>query len=190
MALKANAITSLEHIKVFLEIKDDSHDSLLELLIDGVSALFDSYCGHQFAEATDTTLYLDGNGERELELPRWPVTSIATVELNDIALTEGADEDYVLYSSNHDAYLWKTAGTWGTGKKSIKLTTFKAGFTAALMPSDVEVAALKQIGKEYQKWKAKNWAETSRSFPDGSISMSTENLLPEVKETLSRWKKL
>jgi len=57
------------------------------------------------------------------------------------------------------------------------------------IPGDLKLAAMMQIGKEWKTQDKQEWAETSRSMGDGSISLMTEDLLPFVAEVLERYKR-
>jgi len=106
MTLAANALITLAEAKDYIFGEQDSSvpDPIVEMLINSVSTRFESRCRREFKSATDATLYLDGNGEKELSLPRSPVTSIASVTEDDTVLTEGDDEDYRLYTSEDSPY--------------------------------------------------------------------------------------
>lgn len=162
-------------------------DSIIEYLIDGVSAAFNSYVGRQILEKTDTTLYLDGNGRALLQLPRWPVTSITSVTEDDAALTEGDDNDYVLYSD--EGILRRIGTVWFKWPKSVLLASLKAGYPIASLPKDLKFAALKQIAAEFKDFRMRSQGEMSRTAPDGSTTKrELEQFLPEVKAVLDRYR--
>jgi hypothetical protein len=186
MSLLANALITLADLKTHLGITDTANDPTLELLINAMSNRFDVETSRNLKQATYTNLLLDGNGERDLSLPNYPVSAIAALTEDDITLTENTD--YFLYSSNFDGYLRKLYdGLWNTGSKNIKIT-MTAGFSS--VPSDIQLVCLKQCGKEWQTWKEKNWGETSRSFPDGSVAFESKDLLDDVKAILNRYARL
>ena len=187
MALDDNALITLADTKVYLNEDSSNFDTILEMLINSISTLFDTYTDRdQLKEKTDTTLYLDGNGEREINLPRWPITSITAVTEDDLILTEGKDEDYILYTE--EGYLYKNGGDWTKNRKGIKLSSYKAGF--ATVPKDLQLACMKQVAKEWKRQDKQEWGEASRSFGEGSISISIDELLDDVKATLDRYRRL
>jgi hypothetical protein len=272
MSLNANALTTLVKAKNLLQIPDTTYDVILELLINAISTLFDRSTSRNLKYAEYPTIYLDGNGEKAISLPDFPVASIGSVTEDDIVLTEGTTSDYLLYSYDNDAYLYKMSGVWTTARKGIKLTTFKAGFklentvcfdsgstepavgvtlvgatsaatgvitkvivsggvwgsdsargevefasitgafvdneninisggasnimsvdqptTPVLIPADLELVCLKQVAWEWKKYKGVQWGESSHSFEAGSISIEIDNLLPDVKEVLGRYRKI
>jgi hypothetical protein len=165
------------------EIEDDA---LIEMIIDGVSADFNSYVGRRILEQTETTAYLDGSGREILLLPRRPVTSIASVTENDALLVEGEEQDYRLYTD--EGMLIRLSGKWAKGRKNIVLGSYKSGYAIANLPKDLKLAALKQVAFEYQEQRTKSWGEVSRSMSDGSVSKrEVTKFLPDVKETLDRY---
>jgi len=187
MALDANALVTLADQKTYLNISDSNSDSILEILINSVSTLINVYCERTLIETTYTDLYLDGNGEKEIQLPNWPVASITSLAEDETSLTEGLDEDYLLYTSDRAAYLWRYGDGWVDMHKGI-LITYVAGYST--VPKDLQLACFKQVAFEFHKWKNKDWGESSRSMADGSISVTTKNLLEDVEETLQRYKAL
>jgi hypothetical protein len=198
MALNSNALVSLEDLRTYLCEKTTEFETLMELIINGVSAEFDRYTGRTLKQATYTNLYLDGNGQDILNLPNWPAASLGTVTEDGTALTEGLDYDFVLYTSNEDAYLQKIQSTWPeldeetavwlAGPKTILISTVALGY--ATVPGDLLMACLKQCAREYQTAKQKAWGETNRSVADGSVGLVAPGLLPDVEKVLKGYRRL
>lgn len=163
------------------------HDDIISLIIEGVSQDFHTYVGRRLLEQTETTVYLDGNGEEKLILPRYPNITIATVTEDDVALTEGEDEDFRIYSD--EGFLVRLGCRWSKGHKNIVLTTYKAGYTLTTLPKDIKLAALTEIARRYQEFNLKSWGELSRSMGDGSSSKRDhEQFLPGTKAVLARYR--
>jgi hypothetical protein len=182
------ALITLAELKLFLKIdvSQTQDDTLLEFIINAVSAGFNTETSRTLKSVVYTDLLLDGNGENILSLPNYPVSLIAALTEDDIALT--LNTDYYLYSSNFDAYLRKLyGGVWGLGSKNIKIT-MTAGYST--IPDDIKIEALKQAGADFQTQKGKTWGEQSRTFPDGSVSFQSQDLLPSVKRVLNRYARL
>jgi hypothetical protein len=184
----AIALVALANARAMIgkQATENEDDALIEIIIDGVSADFNSYVGRRILEQTETTAYFDGSGREILLLPRRPVTSIASVTENDALLVEGEEQDYRLYSD--EGMLVRLSGKWAKGRKNIVLGSYKAGYAIANLPKDLKLAALKQIAFEYQEQRTKSWGEVSRSMSDGSVSKrEVTKFLPDVKETLDRY---
>lgn len=187
-----HAILSLEEMKVYLKEETDKQNEIINLLINSLSLAFEGECGGRiFIEATYATTYLNGTGHRMLMIPHYPITSIASVYENDVLLSGGADYDisydYVIYGSEGQGYLWKGGG-WAEGLKNIKLTDLKAGYALASIPSDLKLAAMIMVEKEFQKHLNKAGSEETRIFPDASI---TWNFGQDeyVKKTLNKYRR-
>jgi hypothetical protein len=190
MGLNANALVTLADLKLFLKIDagQTQDDTLLELIINAVSTRFDTETGRNLKEATYTAIKLDGSGSKYLELPNYPVKAdaITSIKEDGIALTQNTD--YYLYHTNFDGYLEKADGSlWNRGQKNIELTD-TAGFNP--IPDDIKIEALKQAGADFQTQKGKTWGEQSRTFPDGSVSFQSQDLLPSVKTVLNRYARM
>jgi len=192
MALNiTHALVNLEEVRIHRDIPD-KYVNLIEFLINSRSLAFEKKCrGRVFIEATYTTLYLDGTGTKMLLIPHYPITSISTVHEDDVLLSGGADYDtsydYVIYGAEGEGYLWKEA-RWSKGLKNVKLASLKAGYVLTSIPSDLKLAAMIMIEKEFQKHLNKAGAEETRVFPDASI---TWNFSQDeyVKKVLSRYRR-
>ena len=171
MALNiTHALVNLEEVRIHRDIPD-KYVNLIEFLINSRSLAFEKKCrGRVFIEATYTTLYLDGTGNKMLLIPHYPITSITTVTEDDVDLTEGNDEDYVIYGNEGEGYLWRANGVWSRGLKNIKLTGLKAGYAFANVPTDLKDACITMVLKEFEKSLNKAGAEETRVFPDASIT--------------------
>jgi len=194
--LKPNALITLADEKLYLNEGGTTFDTIIEQLINSVSSMFDSEIrsGSQLIEATEN-LTLSGNGQVNLYLPRWPVTSIGSITEDDVALVSGADEDYLLYAAK--GYVKRMGGlVWPEGSQNIVLASVKAGYTAtaqapavATMPEDIRLACMKQVAFELQQYKRKDWGETSRSLPDGSFQRIAQGILPDVEAALNKYRR-
>ena len=182
-----HALVNLEEIRIYRDISD-KHVNLIEFLINSRSLAFEKKCrGRIFIEATYSTLYLDGTGNRMLFIPHYPITSIETVTEDDVDLTK--DEDYVIYGDEGEGYLWKVNGVWSEGAKNIKLTSLKAGYTFTSVPGDLKDACITMVLKEFEKALNKAGAEETRDFPDASITWNFKED-EAVINTLSRYTRL
>jgi len=181
------ALVTLADVRAMVgkESTDTADDPILEMMIDGVSARFNSHVGRRLLELTETTAYLDGNGRDTLLLPRYPLVTIEAVTENGAVLTEG---EYRLYS-DRGALVRLGGGRWARGRKNIVLSSYKAGWPLAGIPKDLKYAALVQIAADYQEYRTKSWGEISRSFSDGSITRrETGAFLEQVRAVLDRYR--
>lgn len=198
-SLAANALVTFADFMGYVPSETPINKNLAETIINAVSTEFDRVCGRTLKQATYTNLYLDGNGERTLNLPNWPADSatFGTVTENGTLLVNGLTGDYVLYTSDDDAYLRKVGATWPelgescaawfAGPKTVLISTVKLGY--ATVPGDIVLVCLKQCALEYQRAKQRTWGETSRSVGEGSVSLVEPGLLPDVEAVLKRYRR-
>lgn len=197
MSVAAGSLITAAQFRAYvpaIPAADTSNDTLFELLIDGVSEAFNKYVGRTLAKTTYTAVYIDGNGKESLLLPQYPVASITSITEDGNALTEGEDNDYLLYAAS--GILKRVSGAWAKGPKTIKIT-YVAGYVVQgvtvtapdiALPADLKLACMMQVAREWQKTKGSEWGESSRSFPDGSISRFETALLKEVREILDHFR--
>ncbi len=183
------ALVSLSDAKYYIGITSTTEDVIIEEIINGVSSAFNSYTQRKLA-VTDYDIYLDGNKKPILFLPAWPIISVSSVIEDGTTLTE--DDDFKVYYDL--GFLYRVDDNWSEGKKNIRVQ-FAAGYdclgTSPTLPHDIKLACLKQVAFEYKKYKNKDWGEQSRTYPDGSITKSTNsNLLPEVEWVLDKYKRI
>ena len=198
MSLNSNALITLDDFKAYYGSALTDKDHLAEIIINGVSQEFDRFCGRVLKQATYTNLYIDGNGQETLPLPNWPAASLTGVYEDSALLTEGLAYDFVLYSSDEDAYLRKVSATWPEldeatevwleGPKTIKISSVKLGY--ATIPADIQLACLKQSAMEFQRMLKSEWGETSRSVGDGSIGLVEPGLLKDVEAVLRCYRRI
>ncbi len=182
----ADLITTTE-LKPYLKIEasETTFDALLASFISEISKLIQNFIGCDVKQATYSSIKVNGNGRSILYLPNWPITAVSSITEDGVTLTEGTDfeidvngESLVKLSS---LSITTTAerGKWSKGIKNITVS-YTAGFSAT--PNDLKLACKKQIGHEWKQQTNKEWGETSRSFPDGSVAFTpTSELLDSVK---------
>jgi len=190
-ALAANALITLADFLGYVKSESPIAKNVAETIINGISQEFDRSVGRILKrQAAYTNLYLDGNGERYLNLPNWPAASLGTVTEDGTLLVEGLAGDYILYTSDDDAYLYKvgSGAVWMKGSKTVLISTVLLGY--ATVPGDLVLACLKQCAWEYQRMKLSEWGETSRSTAGGgSVSLVDPGLLPDVEAVLKRYRR-
>lgn len=174
MALDANALVDLATVKVFLAKATAEDDPMIELLIGQVSTLVEQFLGRNLIEATYTDALLDGPGSEFLHLPEWPVDSESLVITEDDTLLTSAQ--YLLYGPR--GYVRRVGGAWTDSAQGIKIT-YKAGYTLATMPRDIQAVVINKIGREWQKHANSLWGQTSRSMGEGSVSLELPTALTD-----------
>lgn len=85
----------------------------------------------------DDVVVLDGNGARSLLLPAWPVTNVATIEVN------GTDASGWSWSRTGEL---RAAGTWPAGLRSITVT-YSHGYLNEDMPAEMKAVCLQSADR-------------------------------------------
>jgi len=201
MPVAASSLVTLDQLKAYLGpgFSGNQNDALLELLVDSVTVMFESHLVRTLAKTVYTNAYFDGSGRPTLWLPNGPVSNLASLYEDDVLLTEGIDEDFILYPGEAPSYLArleKTSGVWLKGPKTVK-ATLTAGFVVqgatvgvgeTALPSDLRLAFSIQTAREWKKTQGSEWGESSRTFPDGSTTRIERGLLREVEEILAKYR--
>jgi len=87
MVLSANALTTLQDVKLELDIAstDVSNDRYLEILINTTSTQVETFLQRQLGRVTDFEEMVAGFGNYKLRVSRTPVLSVSAVEMTQTA---------------------------------------------------------------------------------------------------------
>lgn len=170
-----NSLVSLAEAKAYIPIKTatTTYDGIVETIIDGVSWLFNNYCG-RWLKARDIHGVYDGTGER-LWLKTPPVNTIDSLTINGDEYT-----DYKVYKKDG-----RLTGNFGEGEQSIDIN-YNGGY--AVIPFDLKHAVLMQVKEFYRQHELGLEAVSSQSIEGGSVSFIDRNLLPQVKQILDKYR--
>ena len=140
-------VTAAEVKAILPEVQGTTDDTAIGVLIDGIGAAFARFCGYPPASASATptmetttyTLYLTGDGGRDLVLPLRPTTAVSAVY--DDETLDFTSSTYLVASTDY-AIVWdprrgsvlrltstSTHGYWSTATGAIRVAC-TAGFTA------------------------------------------------------------
>jgi hypothetical protein len=177
----------VSEVKNYLGITtiDSTEDALIETLIDGVSKLFEMYCGTVF-EATEYTEFYDGDGTSCLFPYNYPITSISGIwddmswEWGDNTKIEATN--YRIKNSNtiilRDIVFYDY-------EQNIKII-YTAGYIT--IPADIKQACVEETARKY---KGKEHIDmVSLSFGTESTTKYINDLLPTTKTVLSKYRKI
>jgi len=194
LALIAQALVTADEVENYCQIQAATHDTVIEYLINGVSQMFSTYAGRLFISATYTSLKLDGTGGVDFYLPCWPVSNLGTVKEDGVTLTVDVDfyldaDRGVLSKARWNWPWYDMTATWTTKNQGM-VVTYTAGYVqATTLPTDLKLAALKEIARQYQAFITKDTGESSRSV-QGSSTSKSDPARPEWMEVVSRYRRL
>ena len=206
MSLNSNAVITLENLKVYLHISEDTYDSLLEKLINAVSEDLETRFGWSLIYTSYSSSKLDGDGRKDFYLPGRPVWAVSALTEGDDTLVE--DTDYVIKETgSHRSYLRKILSgetydndlVWAKGINNIVIS-YTAGWWvegdpaaadgATEMPEDIQMGVAMQVGLLKKRFDAEDWDVSSQAFPDGSISKNIIELHPFYKEIINKYRRV
>ena len=134
MAVDQYALTTLENVKAALHITVTDDDTLLESLINRISAAVESYCRRKF-KARDYTEKYDGDGTTVLYLKQYPVNSVTTLKISGSVVDSA---NYVIYDEVGKIVLRYTY--FPEGLQNIEVT-----YNAGYQDGSNELKTLEQI---------------------------------------------
>lgn len=162
MALKSNALVTLNLAKSFLSIVDNSKDTEIERLINTASQAIENACARVLVNATHTE-YHNGRRSNMLQTRQWPITGGPSTNgkpqiffddngTGDFSGAEVDDDEYWVHEL--ETQIIRRTGNWPKGYRNIKVV-YTAGYgqggDTADMPSDLENACLQYVAWEYRQ---------------------------------------
>jgi hypothetical protein len=192
-------ITTTEAKEVLLDVQGATTDDLISSLITTVGRLIANYLGYPpatagaqaTAESSSYTLYLDGPGGRELYIPVYPVTAIASiydsVDRRYAASDLVSSSDYTLIEGQHGLVEldWDAQhGAWSTARRAIKVTC-TAGWST--IPDPIKQAA--KLAVKHHLQLRNKLGKTTETQAGGNTSYVEPTELPkEAKLMLNRYR--
>jgi len=199
------ALTTLAIVKARCEITSDKHDMAITQIIDGLSMAFANATNRVvngmalLERQADYVGYFDG-GATFISLPLYPVEEISEVKESYVrnfdvvdALTDNTD--YVLRPGTNILYRQPDGVRWMVGIATNRVT-WTGGYVAAgepagegqtAMPADlIEAATIQAVHlfKNRDRLGLKTFSAGS-----GTISITSDDLLPIVRRTLAHYKR-
>lgn len=199
MALSPEALTSVRAVKDYLKLTSSENDTLLEALIEAVSAHFAAYTGRNLtarayspdpgsSDFDQDNALLDGSGYPEQLLPQYPVSSLASICLDGLHLPPAQAPGQAGWVLDRSAgVLSLVGGVFSRGRQNLAVA-YRAGFAA--VPADLAQACLEQVATRFQESGAGQGrlGVSARTLADGSVSYQGQALLPQVTAVLDRYR--
>lgn len=186
MSVDTYALTTISGVKAFIGLTTTSDDSLLEDLVDSVSALFETYCDRNFL-SREYTEYYDGNNITELFTNQYSITTISGIWDNsdwDWSDSDLIDSDSYRISSDSKYIVFRD--TYLLDYQQNVKVIYTAGYNST--PYDLEQACIEEVARLY---KNKNQIDiSSKSLPDGSVSYVVTDFLPKTLTILNKYRKI
>lgn len=159
------ALATQTQVEQILQIDmDDPADVVVAQLIEWADQAVITYIGFDPQAHAGTVENHDGTGSPELYLDRPPIDTITSVVLNGVTLTEGVDNDFVVYPEA--GYLLRRGGRIWTAKPRSIVVTYDGGW--ATVPPDIVVASAQVAARMFQAGAA--------ALPEGAEGIRQINL--------------
>jgi len=187
----AVALVSLADAKSFLKISGSGEDDVVSFLVNEISQFIGTYTRRKLVQASYTEFY-DGDGSAELVLARRPVQSITSVhddplrEFGSGTLVPAAD---VLTDKEAGILMLSPVSSTPAflkGKGNVKVV-YSAGYPAASIPYDLQIAAKKLIAFRYFERKDGRFGQGSQTQGLVSVSFTLDEIPRDVREVLDRY---
>lgn len=140
-------LCALEDVKTYLGLTGGTSDVVLAPLITNVSALIENFCNRVFAQAPYTET-MNGNGGYRLMLGNAPVSAVASVTVDGLAITQAANATDSGYVFDDDTVYIRGCQRFNRGVQNVTVA-YTAGF--ATIPQDVNQACVEWVADKYGK---------------------------------------
>jgi len=176
-------LLSLDEIKSYLGETSSQWDGALTFLNDAVWQFLkhELQCDIIRAEYTNEECRVK-DYSHTLVPKNFPIVSVSKLTDSDgNEYTEGVDFD------RHGFFLWRRSGMWTP--HTTYFLSYIAGWETSEL-SDLKQVHLELIAAALKPYKDKSWGESSRSFPDGSVTKREEfELTPYQSNVLLNYRR-
>tara|TARA_Y100000310_G_scaffold69158_1_gene64585 strand:- start:870 stop:1454 length:585 start_codon:yes stop_codon:yes gene_type:complete len=190
MAIK---LVSASDVRVYLDVSTTNIDTLLDHLIEQVSADIESYCDRSFKEQSSTEYPVAGG--KRLHVERYPIDTGST-----ITLKHDGNRDFgsgtTVSSDKYDVisemgYLLVRGKNWVDLERTYQIV-YTGGYTETAgvlgVPDDLKRATIMQVAYLFDR--RKNIGGTSLSGGEGSMAFDDPyNFLVPVKRILAKYRR-
>ncbi len=164
----AVALITLQDAKTFLNISDASYDGILSQLINGCSSWIAQHLGRELVSASRVH-YFNGDGESDLILPFYPVTSITSIYEDSLRAWDSTSlvdsDDYIISKQIGRVICTNNKSTWTPGNANIKVT-YVAGYTVGVdVPHGLRLAVKRIVQQHYVQ-----------GYTQGKMDLSSEGV--------------
>lgn len=177
-------LTNVHAVKGWLGLAGTSDDGLLARLIAGTSA---AMCAHvnrpllasSFAER------LNGTGGTRLQLPNYPVLSVATVFVGATAIQQSPDGVLPGWVADDRGITLVGGLRFTAGMRNVSMA-YTAGFEQ--VPADLEQACVEWCAFKYRE--RDRIGHSSKSVQGETVSFITKDMPDSVRSVLAQYRKV
>ena len=132
------SLVTVAEVKALGRIDYDTHDTEIQLLIDGAEGYVEDYCNIRLSSAAYTDERVDSDGGNTLWPDNLPITAVSAVK---DAWNDNEVEDAENYFFTDTQIKQDERNTWEEGELRWKVS-YTAGYTAATAPAGLKNAII------------------------------------------------
>jgi len=149
------ALSTVSDVKSVIGVDMSSADetAITNIFIPAVDATIKNYIGYELEYSSSISETYDGNGEEEFYTKVAPIISVTSVTEDEVALTEGNQEHFVVYKN--EGRIRKTNNKrWSTTRLQNITVVYSAGYSDTEagvedIPKDIKYISAKAAGKMF-----------------------------------------
>jgi hypothetical protein len=195
-------LTTLGNTKQWLGISSETDDTLLTRLITAASFFIETYLSRRLGSQTYAEIR-DGTGSRVMNFREYPVTAVSWVAVNGVSIPPAPDTVTPGYRfTRTQIILQGHRFTQGYGNVTLNYTAgygpptggwfedacLTAGEGDAIFPFDLEQACIELISWRYNE--RQHIGQSGKSLEGANVTYSVQDLPPDVKTVLDRYRRV
>jgi hypothetical protein len=145
-----SAVSDVEKV-LGVDLSSSDETNVTNVFIPAADAAIENYVGYSLNYEASIAETIDGNADDSIYLKRIPIVSVTSIVEDGVTLTEGNDEDYVVYKQ---LGLVKRTGLqyWSAQRLQNIVVTYVAGYsdsegTAQDIPEDLKFISARVAGR-------------------------------------------
>jgi uncharacterized phiE125 gp8 family phage protein len=174
-------LTSVASVKAQLGINGTADDALLAVLVTAYSAWVETYLGRKLLSTTHS-ITRSGRGQRQIQLPQWPVTAISSLMIDGRAIPLQTSFGGYGYRFT-DRAITLDVMLFSPGIDNVTVN-FTAGHLA--VPPDIAQAVNELVALHYRRRDTIDLA--SKSLAGETIAFVTKAMPDAVRQVLNQYR--
>jgi uncharacterized phiE125 gp8 family phage protein len=186
MSADPTDLCTVADVESFLSLTAGQDTVLLQKLITNASAFIDSYTNRNLI-STAYTEYRNGQDTDRMMTKDWPITAIASVYIDDVAVplsTANAKSGYVF--DEKWVYL-RGDYEFNRGVQNVKIT-YTAGYITANIPKELSQACVEIVATKYKR--RLDLHISSKVLDGQQINFTMTDVPASTKETLNNYSRV
>lgn len=174
------AILTLIDYKTYANITNTNADARLNVIIPSAEKYILNKIKN-IIEVTNFKEYYDGDGDYELLLKQYPITSVVELKIEDNIINIS---DYLIYNSS--GIIKMKYGIFTIGLKNVYIE-YNAGYSP--VPSDIKMCIAELVNRKVEQFDKKGNSFSSESFMGGSLVFKESDLTDFMKDVINFYRK-